>query len=261
MKEVKRKENNIYALLGFIFSLTIILAIPGLVLAIFGLKYAKDYKNDRKGFAIAGLTISIVVILFYILIKIGYFENNKTVEDKEDTVCVTFMLDESQYDKKCGEKGFVVDKPVDPTKEGYEFKYWSTKKDSNKESDKYSFDSYVNLDKTLYSIFTEKKQVPSSTDQITNNENNNQPVETPKETPSTNNTPQVSRYESIYNEYSNRLRSECPNLSITECATIANEGVEKMASYMWSAKGTEGQYATYESWASKLYDVYLESAR
>ena len=30
-----------------------------------------------------------------------------------------------------------------------------------------------------------------------------------------------------------------------------------MAQYMYSAKGTDGQYATYENWASKLYDVYI----
>lgn len=68
-------------------------------------------------------------------------------------------------------------------------------------------------------------------------------------------------YEKIYDEYSARLKKECPTLSITECAEISNEGVTKMAEYMYSALGTDGQYATYEQWANKLMDVYLEEAK
>ena len=68
-------------------------------------------------------------------------------------------------------------------------------------------------------------------------------------------------YQAIYDEYAARLRNECPTLSLNECAELNNEGVSKMADYMWSAKGTDGQYATYEEWAGKLMDVYLESAR
>ena len=34
-----------------------------------------------------------------------------------------------------------------------------------------------------------------------------------------------------------------------------------MAQYMYSAYGVDGQYSTYESWATKLYDVYMNNCR
>lgn len=71
----------------------------------------------------------------------------------------------------------------------------------------------------------------------------------------------TSNYETIYNEYAKKIRDAAPSSSISELADIANEGVGKMAEYMWRAKGTDGQYATYEEWSSKLMDVYLSEAR
>ncbi|KIP53347.1 hypothetical protein [Leucobacter komagatae] len=68
-------------------------------------------------------------------------------------------------------------------------------------------------------------------------------------------------YQAIYDEYSARLTEECQVLSMTECAELSNEGVSKMAEYMFKAKGTEGQMATYEEWAGKLMDVYMSSVQ
>lgn len=70
-----------------------------------------------------------------------------------------------------------------------------------------------------------------------------------------------SGYQAIYDEYSARLQNECPVLSVIECAELSNEGISKMAEYMYTAKGTDGQYATYETWGQKLTDVYLASAQ
>ena len=70
-----------------------------------------------------------------------------------------------------------------------------------------------------------------------------------------------SNYETIYNEYAQKIRDAAPTSSVSELAEITNEGVGKMAEYMYSAKGTDGQYATYEEWAGKLMDVYLSEAR
>lgn len=244
-KKIELKENNTPALLGFIFSLTGILAIPGLILSIIGLSEREKYRNKRYGLGVAGASISsILLIISIVLVIINIPTDNEIDNENNKTVCVTFMTDDSEYTKKCGNRGFKVKKPDDPQKDGYEFKYWSIKKDSADESDKYYFYFNIKEDTTLYAVFNEKPVTPSTNNQSTNNS-----------------VPQVSRYETIYNDYSNRLRSECPSLSITECAEIANEGVSKMAEYMYSASGTEGQYATYESWATKLYDVYLESAR
>ena len=61
--EVTLKESNTPALLGFIFSLTICLYFPGLILSIVGLCTAKNYKNDRKGLAIAGIIISGILLI------------------------------------------------------------------------------------------------------------------------------------------------------------------------------------------------------
>lgn len=68
-------------------------------------------------------------------------------------------------------------------------------------------------------------------------------------------------YQAIYEEYSARLQNECPTLSMTECAELSNEGVTKMAEYMYEASGTDGQYATYETWAEDLMDVYMSSVQ
>lgn len=68
-------------------------------------------------------------------------------------------------------------------------------------------------------------------------------------------------YQAIYDEYSARLQNECPNLSMTECAELSNEGVTEMARYMYTAKGKDGQYDTYEEWSQKLYDVYMSSVQ
>ncbi|MFO6504212.1 hypothetical protein ACLB3A_01690 [Corynebacterium freneyi] len=70
-----------------------------------------------------------------------------------------------------------------------------------------------------------------------------------------------SGYQEIYDEYSARLENECPTLSMDECAEIANEGVGKMAEYMYQASGTDGQYETYDSWARKLMGVYIGAAQ
>lgn len=68
-------------------------------------------------------------------------------------------------------------------------------------------------------------------------------------------------YQAIFDVYSARLQNECPALSIMECAELNNEGVSQMAEYMYKASGTDGQYATYETWASQLMDVYMASAQ
>lgn len=74
-------------------------------------------------------------------------------------------------------------------------------------------------------------------------------------------TTTLSNYQQIYNEYSQKLISSGATSSINEMATILNEGVTKMAKYMYSASGTDGQYATYQNWVDKLYDVYINNCR
>lgn len=68
-------------------------------------------------------------------------------------------------------------------------------------------------------------------------------------------------YQEIYDTYATRLQHECPNLSMTECAELSNEGVSEMAKYMYKASGKDGQIETYTAWAEKLMDVYMAEAR
>src|SRR5699024_5765247 len=51
-------------------------------------------------------------------------------------------------------------------------------------------------------------------------------------------------YQAIYDEYSARLQNECPNLSMTECAELSNDGVTELERNMYTAKGKDGQYDT-----------------
>lgn len=112
-----------------------------------------------------------------------------------------------------------------------------------------------------------KTSETSQSSSITSNVNDksSKPTESSKPTknskPATNPEPTISKYEQIYNEYAKKIRDAAPNVSITELAEISNEGVSKMAEYMYSAKGTDGQYATYEKWSQKLMDVYMKEAR
>ena len=85
------------------------------------------------------------------------------------------------------------------------------------------------------------------------------PIEEPSEEDSSIGS--TRSYQAIYDEYSARLQNECPNLSMTECAELSNEGVTEMARYMYTAKGKDGQYDTYEEWSQKLYDVYMSSVQ
>lgn len=96
-----------------------------------------------------------------------------------------------------------------------------------------------------------KPAVPKATEEPT-------PVETtPPQAPAET----AGGYQEIYDVYSTRLQNECPALSMTECAELSNEGVMKMAEYMYAASGTDGQYATYEKWAGDLMNVYMSSVQ
>ena len=94
-------------------------------------------------------------------------------------------------------------------------------------------------------------------------------VSTPNSSSSSTSAPQlnynytktITNYQEIYNEYSQKLINSGPTSSVNEMANILNEGLEKMATYMYSASGVEGQYSTYESWGNKLIEVYLNNCR
>ena len=57
-------EDNGLAILGFVLSF--FSALIGLIVSIIALKNADDKKNPRKGFAIAGICISVFKFLYYL---------------------------------------------------------------------------------------------------------------------------------------------------------------------------------------------------
>ncbi len=93
-------------------------------------------------------------------------------------------------------------------------------------------------------------------------------------------TSKYSSYEDIYNDYSKRIRDATPGLieeykqeaaknnaginglaeisnsKVSDLAEISNDGVSEMADFMMHHGS--GDYSEYESWAGKLYDVYME---
>lgn len=81
VKQENQKDSNTPALIGFIFSLLGCLVIPGLVLSIIGLVNSKNYKNGRKGLAIAGLTISIFVILVCVGLSLSNLSTNTNISN------------------------------------------------------------------------------------------------------------------------------------------------------------------------------------
>lgn len=110
--------------------------------------------------------------------------------------------------------------------------------------------TYKNEKNTENSSTLEK--VPASTSPSTT---------TPTITSPSTTTTTLKNYQQIYNEYSQKLINAGPTSSMNEMATICNEGIGKMAQYMYSASGTDGQYATYQSWVDKLYQVYINNCR
>ena len=84
-KEIKEektlKENNTSALIGFILSLTGCLAIPGFLFSFIALVTCNEYKNKRKGLAIAGLVISSILII----ISINIYNNKNNTNSNSNT--------------------------------------------------------------------------------------------------------------------------------------------------------------------------------
>ena len=174
-----------------------------------------------------------IVAVLAVMIIASMGGNSSTPEKDEYTVIFRALNGEEAVEVivKTGE---LVEKPADPVKDGYTFSHWAEHEKSVDGSEIYDFSRPVTSYIGLFAHYV--KDVEDNVDA-------------------------TSGYEKIFNDYSARLKSECPVLSITECAEIANEGISKMAKYMYEAKGTDGQYSTYETWASKLMDVYTNEAR
>lgn len=164
--------------------------------------------------------------------------------------------DYNSYVKACSDKGFTVNYD-----KGDSF-YNADNSAGWHVSIKYEGNNIMSIDIDAPS---ESSTAPSASKDTTK-QAEPKPTESKSEKSSTDKTKAhstqgVSKYETIYNEYTQKIRDAAPTSSISELAEIVNEGVGKMAEYMWTAKGTDGQYATYEEWSGKLMDVYLSEAR
>lgn len=164
--------------------------------------------------------------------------------------------DYNSYVKACSDKGFTVNYD-----KGDSF-YNADNSAGWHVSIKYEGNNIMSIDIDAPS---ESSTAPSASKDTTK-QAEPKPTESKSEKSSTDKTKAhstqgVSKYETIYNEYAQKIRDAAPTSSISELAEIVNEGVGKMAEYMWTAKGTDGQYATYEEWSGKLMDVYMSEAR
>lgn len=152
---------------------------------------------------------------------------------------------------------------VVPYKEGYDFTTWTLN------GAVFNFSGYVNdritSNVTLKANYTKKQTTSSTTPSASSSSSSNYSNKSSNSNSNSSTTSKSSTtiqgYQQIYNEYSQKLIQAGPTSSINEMAQICNEGVSKMARYMYSASGTDGQYSTYQSWVSKLYDVYTSNCR
>lgn len=164
--------------------------------------------------------------------------------------------DYNSYVKACSDKGFTVN-----YEKGDSF-YNANNSAGWHVSIKYEGNNIMSIDTDA----PDEDSTAPSASKDTTKQAEPKPTESKSEKSSTDKTKAhstqgVSKYETIYNEYAQKIRDAAPTSSISELAEIANEGVGKMAEYMWTAKGTDGQYATYEEWSGKLMDVYMSEAR
>lgn len=157
----------------------------------------------------------------------------------------TSKTDYAEYVSACSNMGFNVD--------------------YNKGDDHYSADNndgwHIRIEYVGNNIMSIDIDPPDEEDI---DEEDNTTEATTKETESKEETTEkktYSNYEQIYDEYSQKIKEAAPNVGISELAEILSDGVSEMADYMWRAKGTDGQYATYDEWAEKLYDVYMSECR
>lgn len=175
----------------------------------------------------------IIVSLFLLLNATGCGSENENLEGKKFEI--RFLSEGIELEKYYVKYGELISPPENPTKENYTFSHWATHEKSTDGSEKFDFNEPVTTHTTLFAHFTLNA--------------NNEDLDT------------TYGYEKIYNEYSEKLKKQCPTLSMLECAELSNEGISKMADYMYRASGIDGQYTTYETWAKKLTEIYLQEAR
>lgn len=199
------------------------------------------------------LTIYILIILL-LFIFIGKVQESKAEEERKaywdnynsQTFIITFDTDGGQPIESMEVHPNTYLSPVIPYKAGYEFTNWTLN------GTVFNFSGYVNS-RITSNVTLKANYVKSNTSNNSNSSNSG----------SYNNSYNSTSYgyQKIYNEYSQKLVNAGPTSSITEMANILAEGTTKMAQYMYSAKGTDGQYATYQSWVDKLYNVYMNNCR
>ncbi len=187
--------------------------------------------------------------------------------EHDDKFCVyignTSKSDYNNYVKACSDKGFTVDYD-----KGDNY-YYADNSNGWHISLKYEGNNIMSIEITASSDDTDDDSKENSSATSSKDVSDDAETETTKSKPTESSTSKkdttsakiVSKYETIYNEYAKKIKDAAPTSSVSELAEIANEGVEKMADYMLTAKGTDGQYSTYEKWAGKLMDVYMNEAQ
>ena len=172
---IKKYDDNQFAILGFVFSFFGFLSIIGLVLSIIGIISHKKYKNGRKVFAILGIIISCVSIVLSIIICNSFVDKPSNKENKSDEVCIYFYVDDEEYDKECDNKGKYISAPTNPTKEGYSFSHWATHINSIDGSEKVDITKPLDKNTTVYAHFdkNDSETLLEKNDENNTNSNSN----------------------------------------------------------------------------------------
>lgn len=226
-------------------------------------------KNYKKVCAVISLVFCFLAFLFFLNWSNTNAEYEKEkAEYNAKTYVITFDTDGGKEISPMTVHPNTYLTSVVPYKEGYEFTAWTLN------GAVFNFSGYVNdritSDITLKANYTKKgtstksstsSSSPSTSSSSSTNYSSKSSSSNSNSSTSSKSSTTTTGYQQIYNEYSQKLIQAGPTSSINEMAKICNEGITKMAKYMYSASGTDGQYSTYESWATKLQDVYMNNCR
>lgn len=129
VKNTENQKKNTLGLVGFIVSIASIVtcgfsSLPGLVLSIVGLNESKKYNNDKKGLSIAGIVISSIMLIIFVIIMVfvpseetdnqntesSKVNNTEKAKDnkksKTKIEVINFEnMDKASIEKWCNEKG------------------------------------------------------------------------------------------------------------------------------------------------------------
>ena len=150
----------------------------------------------------------------------NYGRNDSKYEEKEEYT-ITFYNDGKKVQEVVVKKGELVEKPENPTKDGYEFSHWATHEKSIDGSEKYDFSIAPTKSITLYAHFTKIKET-SNQNNTTDNTNNNSTSKPNNSVSNNSNTNNNTANNSNDNSATNKPNNSVSNTDNTNNNTSNN---------------------------------------